>query len=61
VHVAKTHGCTSAREVLDSVPHVMETVQELRELSGKKVILFHFLALFHILHTFFYFDIADIY
>jgi hypothetical protein len=31
----------------------METVQELRELSGKKIILFHFFSLFHILHTFF--------
>jgi hypothetical protein len=43
VHVAKTHGCTSAREVLESAPHVIDTVQELRELSGKKVILFYFL------------------
>jgi hypothetical protein len=42
VHVAKTLGCTSTREVLKSVPHAMDTVQELRELSGKKVILFHF-------------------
>jgi hypothetical protein len=32
VHVAKTHGCTSACEVLESVPHVMDTMQELREL-----------------------------
>jgi hypothetical protein len=43
VDVAKTHGCTSAREVLESVPHVMDTMHELRGLSGKKVILFHFI------------------
>jgi hypothetical protein len=41
VDVAKTHGCTSAHEVLESVPHIMDTVHELRGLSGKKVILFH--------------------
>jgi hypothetical protein len=45
VHVTKTHGCTSAREVLESMPHVMDTMQELRELSGKKVILFCFLII----------------
>jgi hypothetical protein len=53
VHVAKTHGCTSAREVLDSVPHVMEIVQELRELSGKKVILFHFFSVVSYIAYFF--------
>jgi hypothetical protein len=53
VHVAKTHGCTSAHEVLDSVPHVMEIVQELRELSGKKVILFHFFSVVSYIAYFF--------
>jgi hypothetical protein len=41
VDVAKTHECTFAREVLESVPHIMDTVHELRGLSDKKVILFH--------------------